>query len=65
MSIKKRIKNNNKTEHWVDHSKLRYLELNEFFKRTPNFDEKEASVPGKTGDEKILIKKLPMMNMQM
>ena len=42
------FKDNNKSAHWVCHSKLRSLDIDEFFKRTPNFDEKKASVTGKT-----------------
>ena len=34
------FKDNNKPEHWVGHSKLGSLDIDEFFKRTPNFDEK-------------------------
>ena len=52
MSSKKRIKDNNKPAHWVGHSKLRSLDIYELFKRTPDFDEKEASVTGKTEEEK-------------
>ena len=48
----KKFKDNNKPSHWVGHSKLRSLEIYEFFKRTPNFDEKEDSVTGKTEEEK-------------
>ena len=36
--FKNKIKDNNKPAHWVCHSKLRPLEIDEFFKRTPNFD---------------------------
>ena len=43
---------NNKPAHWVGHSKLRDLDIYELFKRTPNFDEKEASVSGETEEEK-------------
>ena len=46
------FKDNNKRAHWVGHSKLRSLEIYEFFKRTPNFDEKEASVTWKTEKER-------------
>ena len=42
------FKDNNRPAHWVGHSKLRSLEICELFKITPNFDEKEASVTGKT-----------------
>ena len=51
--------------HWFGHSKLRSLEIDELFKRTPKFEEKEASVTGKTEEEKIQIKKLQMMMIQM
>ena len=33
-----------KPAHWVGHSQLRYLDADDFFKRTPVVDEKEASV---------------------
>ena len=42
------FKDNNKPAHWVGHSKLRSLDMDEFFKRTPTFDEKEAIVTEKT-----------------
>ena len=42
------FKDNNKPAHWVGHSKLGSLDIDEFFKRTPNFDEKEAIVTEKT-----------------
>ena len=51
------FKDNKKSAHWVGHSKLRSLDLDELFKRTPNFDEKEASVTGKTLEEKNTVKK--------
>ena len=38
------FKNNVKPAHWVGHSQLRFLDTNEFFKRTPVVDEKQASV---------------------
>ena len=41
-------KDNNKTANRVVQSKLGSLEIDEFFKITPNFDEKEARVTGKT-----------------
>ena len=50
------FKDNNKPAHWVGQSKLRSLEIYEFFKITPNFDEREASMTGKTEEEKIQIK---------
>ena len=42
----KTIKDNSKPAHWVGHSKLRSLDIDELFKRTPKFDEKGASVTG-------------------
>ena len=33
-----------KPAHWVGHSKLRSLDIDDFFKRTPKFDENQASV---------------------
>ena len=51
------FKDNNKPAHWVGHSKLRSLYIDELFKRTPNFDEKWASVSGKTEEEKDTSKK--------
>ena len=53
---KKKIKDNNKPAHWVIHSKLRSLDIYELFKRTPNFDEKEASVTGKTEEDKNTVR---------
>ena len=46
------FKDNNKPAHWVGRSKLRYLELDEFIKITPNFYEKEPNITGKTGEDK-------------
>ena len=46
------FKDNNKLAHWVGHLKLGSLDTDEFFKRKPKFDEKEASVTGKTEKEK-------------
>ena len=45
------FKDNNIHAHWVGHSRLRYLDIDEFFKRTPKFDEKQASVTGNTEEE--------------
>ena len=42
------FKYNNKPVYWVGHSKLISLDINELFKITPKFYEKEASVTGKT-----------------
>ena len=55
--FKKMFKDNNKHAHWVVHSKLRSLDIDELFKRTQNFDEKEAIVTGKTDEEKNTAKK--------
>ena len=63
VSSKKKV--NNKPAHWVGHSKLRSLEIDNFFKITQNFDEKEATVTGKTEKEKNTYKKPQMMMMQM
>ena len=51
------FKYNNKSAHWVGHSKVGPLKIDEFFKRTPNFYEKEAIVTGKTEEEKNTAKK--------
>ena len=40
------FKDSNKPAHWVGHSKLRSVDIDEFFKRTLKFDEKQASVTG-------------------
>ena len=45
------LKDDNKPAHWVGHSKLRSLDIYEFFKRAPKFDEKQASVTGNTEKE--------------
>ena len=45
-------KDKNKTAHWIGHSKLRSLDIYEFFKITSNFDEKATSVTGKIEEEK-------------
>ena len=59
------FKDNNKPANWVSHSKLRSLDIYEFFKITPNFDEKEASATGKAEEEKNTTKKIQMMLIQM
>ena len=46
------FKDNNKPAHWVGHSKIRSLDIYDLFKRTPKFDEKEASVTWKTEKER-------------
>ena len=45
------FKDNNKPAHWVGHSKLGSLDIDNFFKGTPKFDEKKASVIGYTQEE--------------
>ena len=45
------FKDNNKPSHWVRNSKLKFLDIYELFKRTPIFDEKKASITGKTEEE--------------
>ena len=52
LCVFKTIKDNNKTAHWVGHSKLRSVYIDEFFKKTPKIYEKEASVTVKTEEEK-------------
>ena len=59
------FKDNNNPAHWVGHSKWGSLDIDEFFKITPKFDEKEASVTGKTEEEKNTEKKLQTMLIQM
>ena len=52
MSLKKICyKHNDEPAHWVGHSKLRSLDIDEFIKRTPKFDEDQASVTGNTEEE--------------
>ena len=51
------FKDNNEPAHWVGHSKWISLYIDEFFKRTPKFDEKEASVTCKNKEEKDTAKK--------
>ena len=45
---KKCYKDNNKPAYWVGHSKLISLYIDELFKRTTRFDEKEAGIIRKT-----------------
>ena len=45
------FKDNDKPAHWVGHSKLGSLDIYDSFKRTPNFDENQASVTGNTEEE--------------
>ena len=40
VSSKKGFKDNNKPAHWISHSKLRSLDIDELFQLTPKFDEK-------------------------
>ena len=42
------FQDNDKPAHWVGHSKLRFLYIDDFFKITPKFDENQASVTGNT-----------------
>ena len=58
------FKDNNEPEHWVGNSKFRSLDIYEFFKITPKFDEKEASVTGKIEEDKIQLKTLQIMMIQ-
>ena len=51
------FKDNNKPAHWVGHSKLGSLDIDEFFKRTPTFYEKKGRVTGNTEEEKNAAKK--------
>ena len=48
MSQKKCFKDNVKPAYWVGHFKLRSLDIDDFFKITPDVDEKQASVTGNT-----------------
>ena len=50
----KKIKGNYKPAHWVGHSKLRSLDIDDFFKITQKFDENQASVTGNTEEENVL-----------
>ena len=59
------FKDNNKPAHWVCHSKLISLDINEFFKIIPKFDEKQVSVTGNKEEEKMQLKILHMMLMKM
>ena len=52
LCVFKKKKNNIRPEYWVGHSKLGYLDIDELFKITPNFDDKEKSVSGITEEEK-------------
>ena len=56
MSLKKCFKDNNKPAHWVGHSELISLNIYELCKRTPKFDEKQASVTGNTEEDKSAAK---------
>ena len=48
MCLQKKIKDNVKPVHWVVQSQLRSLDIDDFFKITPDVDEKQASVTGNT-----------------
>ena len=52
------LNDNNKPAHWLVHSKLISLDIDELFKRTQHFVEKEASVTRKTEEEKNTARKL-------
>ena len=45
------FKDINKPAHWVGHSKLRSLDMDDLFKITPRFDENQASVTGNIEEE--------------
>ena len=51
MSQKISSKDNNEPAHWIGTSKLRSLDIDDFFKRTQKFDEKQASVTENTTEE--------------
>ena len=42
------FKDNVKTAHWVGHSKLRSLDIDDLFKRTTDVDDTQYSVNGTT-----------------
>ena len=46
-----RFKHNDKPAHWVGHSTLISLDINDFFKRTPKFYENQSSITGNTEDK--------------
>ena len=46
--LKEKLKDNVKPADWVGHSQLISLDTYDLFKRTPNVDEKQASVTGNT-----------------
>ena len=48
------FKYNVKPAHWVGHSKLRSLDTDNLFKRTPKFYENQASITGNTEEEENL-----------
>ena len=45
------FKDNNKPAHWVGHSELKSLDMNDLFNRTPQFYENQVSVTGNTEEE--------------
>ena len=45
------FKDNDRPARWVGHYKLRSLDIDNFFKRTPKFDKNQASVTGNTDEE--------------
>ena len=54
---KKGLKDNNKPAHWIGHSKLRSLDIDEYFKITPKFDENLAGVTRNIEEEENAAKK--------
>ena len=59
------FKDTNKPVHWVGHSKLRSLDKDYFFKRTPQFYENQASVTRKNKKRKMQLKILQMIMIKM
>ena len=55
--LKKTIRNNNKPAHWVGHSKIGSLEIDEFFKITRKIDETQASLTDNTEEEENISEK--------
>ena len=53
MSSKKCFKDNIKTARWDGHPQLRTLYIDDFFRRKPFFDEKQASVTGNTSKQSV------------
>ena len=57
LRFKNLLKDNNKTAHWVDHSKLESLYNEDFFKKTPVVDDIQASLTGNTIEQSASGKK--------